>query len=179
MAPTTATTTAAWLRRWAMHAVWRGGHNALPNLLFSEQYLPWRADPVGHLAVRAWFFIWETIATGTRELADLLLTWNHAKGTQGGHWQRPVNALSCAAFGVASNSGLFPTKAEAMVFCGGQCSSRSRSGGPGCCVGWPSAQSPLLANGGRMLAWRESPLNGLRSPACCRNFTFHRQLRRR
>ena len=36
VAPTTATT-AVWLKRWAMHAVWRGGHNALPNLLFSAQ----------------------------------------------------------------------------------------------------------------------------------------------
>ena len=80
VAPTTATT-AVWLKRWAMHAVWRGGHNALPNLLFSAQYLPWRADPVGHLAVRAWFFIGETIATGTWESADLVLTW---KGSQWG-----------------------------------------------------------------------------------------------
>ena len=67
VAPTSATT-AAWLRRWAMHAAWRGGHNAMPGLLFAAQYLPWRA-------VRAWFFLWDVlVVVGTREEVNLMQT---------------------------------------------------------------------------------------------------------
>ena len=75
VAPTDAAT-AAWLRRWAMVAAWKGGRLALPGLLFSAHYLPWRADPVGHLAVRSWFFIWELLATRTREHDELQQAWH-------------------------------------------------------------------------------------------------------
>ena len=72
----TAATTAAWLRRWAVHAVWRGGRNVHAGLLFTTRHLHWRADPTGHLAVRAWFFIWEILSTGTKDLEQLRMAWH-------------------------------------------------------------------------------------------------------
>ena len=71
-------TTATWLRKWAVHAVWRGGRNIMAGLLFTTQHLHWRADPVGHLVVRAWFFIWEVLTTGTKDLAQLGMVWHHS-----------------------------------------------------------------------------------------------------
>ena len=48
----------------------------LPGMLFSAQYLPWRADLVGHLAVQSWFFIWELRATRTRDHSTLQQSWH-------------------------------------------------------------------------------------------------------
>ena len=93
VAPTDATT-AAWLRRWAMFAVWRGGRLALPGLLFSAQYLPWRADPVGHLAVRSWFFIWELLATRSREPDALQQAWHQIRVKNWGPMAAAQQALT-------------------------------------------------------------------------------------
>ena len=93
VAPTDACT-AAWLRRWAMMAAWKGGRLALPGLLFSAQYLHWRADPVGHLAVRTWFFVWELLATRTREHGDLQQSWHQLQVKNWGPMAAAQQALS-------------------------------------------------------------------------------------
>ena len=82
-------TTATWLRRWAVHAVWRGGRNVLASLLFTTQHLHWRADPVGHLVVRAWFFLWEALSTGTWTLRSTAWHGTRTARLLGGRLLRP------------------------------------------------------------------------------------------
>ena len=79
--PTT-TVTAAWLRRWAVHSVWRSGRNVVAGLLFSSQLLHWRADPVGHIIIKSWFFLWELMNTDTRDQQQLQMAW-HQLGKNG------------------------------------------------------------------------------------------------
>ena len=124
MHPTNATT-AAWLRRWAMHAAWRGGQNAIPGLLFTAQYLPWRAAVEGgpsgaHGDSGLVFFYgnWSPRARGTVRNSPCCGTKDKSEGV--GRLLRPGSCWRCVAL-----KGTFVGGPDAMPL-GGPMSSSGR-----------------------------------------------------
>ena len=79
------------LRRAAFRAIWRSGRWASADVVFAL-HLPWRCDPLAHMAVQPWLQLAGALAAGTVQAHTVDLLWEASRDTVG-----PVAALRAAA----------------------------------------------------------------------------------